>query len=318
MLALPCCRRCCGSLDWYGGGAEGASAIGSEEPPLTALAAVCGGREGGGGERVRGACPPPTCRPSAEASAEAAGRIDVVAMRGCSGPLKCGSKHQGATMQVALPGGMAGGSRGAGSASVAPVVAEACTGTGSGLSPPHAGGGEKGSAAPPPVSCCPAPPWSPRVARLGTGRFAGLGSSVPRAEEVRGPSPLGSAARRRAAGGPGSGRACDAGHARPNQVDNAAAPARRASGTSTWRDPGRDSWANWARRGANMAFAARPGAAADAPAPASAPGARRRPMFQAERALCAAACPSVGGCVAEPRAGRCGLAPAGASGHTVA
>ena len=38
-----------------------------------------------------------------------------------------------------------------------------------------------------------------------------------------------------------------------------------------------------------MAFVARPAAAANAPAQASAPGARRRPMLQAERALCAAA-----------------------------
>ena len=40
-----------------------------------------------------------------------------------------------------------------------------------------------------------------------------------------------------------------------------------------------------------MAFVARPAAAADAPAQASAPGARRRPMLQAERALRAAARP---------------------------
>ena len=43
MLALPCCRRC-GSVDWGGEGAEGASATGSEEPLLTASAAVRGGR----------------------------------------------------------------------------------------------------------------------------------------------------------------------------------------------------------------------------------------------------------------------------------
>ena len=49
------------------------------------------------------------------------------------------------------------------------------------------------------------------------------------------PSTLGGAAHRRAAGGPESGRAFEAGRARPSQEDNAAAPARRASGTSTWR-----------------------------------------------------------------------------------
>ena len=64
-----------------------------------------------------------------------------------------------------------------------------------------------------------------------------------------------------------------------------------------------------------MAFVARPAAAADAPAQASALGARRCPMFQAERALGAGARP-VRGCVAEPRAGQCRLAPAGGSGHT--
>ena len=40
-----------------------------------------------------------------------------------------------------------------------------------------------------------------------------------------------------------------------------------------------------------MAFVARPAAAADAPAQASAPGARRRPMLQAERTLRAATRP---------------------------
>ena len=39
MLALPCCRRG-GSEDWDGEGAEGASATGSEELPLAALAAA--------------------------------------------------------------------------------------------------------------------------------------------------------------------------------------------------------------------------------------------------------------------------------------
>ena len=43
MLALPCCRGR-GSVDWGGKGAEGASATGSEEPPLAASAAARGGR----------------------------------------------------------------------------------------------------------------------------------------------------------------------------------------------------------------------------------------------------------------------------------
>ena len=42
MLALPCCRRC-GSVDWDGGGAEGASATGSEELSPTASFVACGG-----------------------------------------------------------------------------------------------------------------------------------------------------------------------------------------------------------------------------------------------------------------------------------
>ena len=48
MLALPWCRRG-GSVDWDGDGAEGASAIGSQEeaPPTVSLAA----RGGGGGAR---------------------------------------------------------------------------------------------------------------------------------------------------------------------------------------------------------------------------------------------------------------------------
>ena len=49
------------------------------------------------------------------------------------------------------------------------------------------------------------------------------------------PSTLGGAAHRRAAGGPESGRAWDAGRPRSSQEDNAAAPARRAFGTSTLR-----------------------------------------------------------------------------------
>ena len=57
MLALPCCR-CCGSVDWGGEGAEGASATGSEEPSLASPAAT-----GAGG--ARRACPLLTWWPSA-------------------------------------------------------------------------------------------------------------------------------------------------------------------------------------------------------------------------------------------------------------
>ena len=49
MRALPCCRRC-GSVDWDGGGTEGASAIVSEGFSPTASTPACAGG-GGGGER---------------------------------------------------------------------------------------------------------------------------------------------------------------------------------------------------------------------------------------------------------------------------
>ena len=52
-------------------------------------------------------------------------------------------------------------------------------------------------------------------------------------------------------------------------------------------DPGRDSRAVRARRGVSVPFVARPAAAGDAPAEASARGAQRRSMFQAESALSA-------------------------------
>ena len=101
--------------------------------------------------------------------------------------------------------------------------------------PPPAGWGDRGSAAPPPVVRCNTPPGSPRLARLGVWRFAGLEASGPRAGEGRVPNTLGGAAHRRAAGRPEFGRAWDAGRAHPGQEDSAASPARWASGTSTWR-----------------------------------------------------------------------------------
>ena len=80
MLALLCCRRG-GSVDWDGDGAEGASAIGSEEEtPPTA--------HGGVGARV--ARPLPTWWPVAEAAVDPVGGIVAAAERGCSGPLRCG------------------------------------------------------------------------------------------------------------------------------------------------------------------------------------------------------------------------------------
>ena len=190
-----------------------------------------------GGEGVRGACPPPTWWPSAEPAAEPAGgggrrRGNAWLLRAAKMQLKTSGSDEGA----ALPGEMVGwGSRGADNAPVAPVVAEAEAGTGPGPSSPPASGCEKGFATPPPVGSGPTPPGSSRLARLGAWRFAGLGSLGPGAVEGRVPSMLGGAAHRRVAGGPELGRAWEAGRARPNQEDDAAAPARRASGTRTWR-----------------------------------------------------------------------------------
>ena len=120
-------------------------------------------------------------------------------------------------------GPRAGGGRRGGRSRVAAPPPPPLAGVIGGLLPPH-----------PSFGVTP-PPGSPRSARLGVWRFAGLEASGPWAGEGRVPSTLGGAAHRRAAGGPESGRAWDAGQARPSQEDSAAAPARRASGTSTWR-----------------------------------------------------------------------------------
>ena len=120
-------------------------------------------------------------------------------------------------------GGGGGESRCVGGAPVAPGMRRRMRGPAS---------GERGSAAPPPVGCRPTP-GSPRLARLGGWHFAGLGTSGPRAEEGRVPRTLGGAVHRRVTGGSESRRAWEAGRARPSQEDSAAAPARRASGTST-------------------------------------------------------------------------------------
>ena len=43
MLAVPCCRCCCGNVDWDGGDVEGASDTGSEDFPPTVASAARGG-----------------------------------------------------------------------------------------------------------------------------------------------------------------------------------------------------------------------------------------------------------------------------------
>ena len=158
--------------------------------------------------------------------------------------------------------------------------------------PPPAGRGDRGCVAPPPAVWCDIPPGTPRIARLGVWRFAGLEEPRSKVGGGRVPSTLGGAAPRRAAGGPESGRACDAGRARPSQEDNAAAP--RPSGLGYKHlaarcDPGRGHRAARAPREARVAYVASPAAAADAQAQAPAAGTRRRPVLEAERALRAAA-----------------------------
>ena len=106
------------------------------------------------------------------------------------------------------------------------------------------------------------------------------------------PSTLGGAVHRRLAGGPESGRAWK-GRAGPSKPGGQRGRPR-ASGLgdehlATRRDPGRGYGAARAPRRASAAFVASSVAAADAPAQAHAPGTRRRPMFQAECALRAAA-----------------------------
>ena len=84
MLALPCCRRCCGSVDWDCGDAEGASPTGSKEFPLSASSAARGGdgRERGMSATDLVACGRGRCR--------ARGGSAAAATRGCLGPPKCG------------------------------------------------------------------------------------------------------------------------------------------------------------------------------------------------------------------------------------
>ena len=102
------------------------------------------------------------------------------------------------------------------------------------VSPPG-GWGDRGSAAPAPDSRCDITLGAPRLARLGVRCFVGREASCPGARGGCLPSTLGGAGHWRAAGGPESGRACEAGRACPSKEDNAAAPARRASGTNIWR-----------------------------------------------------------------------------------
>ena len=66
MLAVPCCRCCCGNVDWDGGDVEGASDTGSEDFPPTVASAARGGdgRERGMSATDLVACGRGRCRAS--------------------------------------------------------------------------------------------------------------------------------------------------------------------------------------------------------------------------------------------------------------
>ena len=83
---LPPLLRQCGLGLW---GRRGRVRLWVRGPPPLLRRPLCGGE--GEGEGVRGACSPPTCRPSAEAAAKSAG----------GGGLKTSGSNDG----VALPGG---------------------------------------------------------------------------------------------------------------------------------------------------------------------------------------------------------------------
>ena len=119
-------------------------------------------------------------------------------------------------------------------APVAPALAGEDEGIGLGLSPPPPPpplAGVIGGLLPPHPLFDDPPPPPPRVPPVSPVRR--LAASGPSAGEGRVPRTLGGAVHRRVAGGPEPGRAWEAGRARPSQEDSAAAPARRASGTST-------------------------------------------------------------------------------------
>ena len=69
-----------------------------------------------------------------------------------------------------------------------------------------------------------------------------------------------------------------------------AGPTKPGGHVAARRDPGQDPGTARACRGVGVPLVARPAAAADALAQAFAPGARWRPMLQAERALSTTAC----------------------------
>ena len=229
-------------------------------------------------EGARGACPLWTWWPSAAAACDPGVGIDAAALHGYSRPPRCGQKHRGATPGAQTPtAGVVLRSRGRGGGGGAPRRRRCPWRAGYRMGAHRrragvtSGGwrGENGSAFLPPGCAGSTHRVFPRSAgRSGLGRFGGLGSPGPRAKGGRVPHILGGAVHRRAAGGPESGRAWEAGRSRLSQEDSAAAPARRTCGTRTWR-PGA------ARGGA----AGHRGPAAEPPCP-SCPAQQQRLMPQ--------------------------------------
>ena len=166
--------------------------------------------------------------------------IDAAAWRGYLGPLRCGQKHRGATPDARPPAGVGGCSargepRGAGSALGGLALGWALAGAG-----PEFSGGWRGGirvSNPPSPLRWPHTHGPPLVSReVKFGALWAVESPGPGAEGGAGPPRLGGGGvHRRDAEGPETGRAWEAGHARPSQEDSAAAPARRSWGTSTWR-----------------------------------------------------------------------------------
>ena len=132
MLAVPCCRCCCGNVDWDGGDVEGASDTGSEDFPPTVASAA---RGGDGRERSMSATDLVACgRGRCRASGGERRRGNARLLRAAEMQLKtsgsdvwgrpaggCGGGGGGACCRGGLWGG--GGFWGEDSASVAPAVA---------------------------------------------------------------------------------------------------------------------------------------------------------------------------------------------------
>ena len=132
MLALLCCRRC-GSVNWDGGDAEGASATRLEEPPPIASTAACrGGRARA--EHVRHRPGGIWLRPPPNRGGERR-RGNAQLLRAAEKRLKTSKTEGGGSL---CRGGWWGGGdpRGTKSAPVDLVVAKAEEGTRPGLSPP--------------------------------------------------------------------------------------------------------------------------------------------------------------------------------------